>query len=110
MLSLSSKKEILKKVNLEIKTNKQIDRLINKCRDILMGDYKQYRGDYRGRGKHISYMLNNEINTLKYLLEYEAGNDAKKGGKIGDYLSFKNNAKNRDILIFLIEYLSIISK
>ena len=108
MLSLNTKKEIIKKVNLEIKTTKQIESLINKCRNILKGNYKQYRGDYRGQGKHIAYVLNNEVNTLKYLLEHEAGNDAKKGGKIGDYLIFKNNTKNRGILIFLVEYLTII--
>lgn len=110
MLSLSNKKEILKKLNVEIRTNKQIKSLINKCRDILSGDYKQYRGYYKGQGKHTSYVLNNEVNVLKYLLEYEAGNDAKKSGKIGDYLMFKSNVKNRDILIFIIEYLTIIIK
>ena len=110
MLSLSNKKEIIKKINLEIRTNKQIEKLVLKCRDILKGNYKQYRGDYKGQGKHTTYLLNNEVNTLKYLLEYEAGNDAKKGGKIGDHLIFKNNVKNRDTLIFLVEYLTIIIK
>lgn len=110
MLSIINKKEIVKKVNSEIKTDKQIRNLIFTCQDILKGNIKQYRGDYKGSGRHTQYVLNKEVSILKNLLCSISGNDAPKNGKIGDYIIFKNNVKNKDILIFLVEYLTIIIK
>ena len=110
MLSLAVKREVIRVITSDLKTNKDIQELKKVCCDILSGNNKQYKGVYKGTGKHTQYIINKYVNNLKYILDFKAGNDAPKGGKIGDYLIFKDNTKNRDVLLLLIEYLTIIIK
>ena len=69
-----------------------------------LAEGRRIRGSYSGRGRHTSYVAtdyNNACKVVKALgLEGEFGNDAARGGKIGDYVALtKKDLAKIDFLV-----------
>ena len=69
-----------------------------------LAEGRRIRGSYSGRGRHTSYVAtdyNRACEIVKALgLEGEFGNDAARGGKIGDYVALtKKDLAKIDFLV-----------
>lgn len=63
---------------------------------------KTYIGEYQGYGRHCHFEINYSLMILKQFINIkEKGNDAPRGGQQGDYVIFKKNNKNKEMLEFI---------
>ncbi len=63
---------------------------------------KTYIGEYQGYSRHCHYEISYAIIIIKQFVDIkEKGNDAPRGGQIGDYVIFKKNNRSKEILEFI---------
>ncbi len=67
--------------------------------------HKQY-GQYVGMARHKRFVESLAI-RIKFLEVLKVGNDAPRGGQIGNYVEFKNTKANREALEFAKKYIEI---
>ena len=65
---------------------------------------KVYLTKSAGQGRHSHYL---EAKALDFMDIKELGNESPRGGKEGNYVIYKENKLNKEILSFIEKYLAI---
>ena len=88
----------------------RIQNLKSLVNDLLKdGDMKVYVGQYIGKGRWTRFQTSYSVMILRDLLEVKTiGNNAIRYGQQGDYILFKKNKNNIEILDFLKSILNIL--
>ena len=74
--------------------------------DVVEYPMQAFHGEYKGTSKHRYFQFH--VAKRMDFMKTKRGNDAPRGGQIGDWIEFNNTKSNRENLNFIKRYLELI--